>query len=399
MNRTKRKSNRLYLPIPYSLLVLGFVFIFVLIFVLIIDPFLPSSSGDVLGLDRSIKLREYNPGLTVKEFGDNKNFEIDVNGFIQPSRVHDNPDGEIVFLGGSTTACLTVPPLNRFPYKVGRLLEQDSSHKINTYNGGVHGNATLHTTNILINKIIPMKPTMVVMMHNINDLAILIHEESYWNNNKYRSNISYRKKPLKRAVEGIKDLLIPNLYFRLIPYKNMVQQNLTSLLKLFSSKKEKIDQEKTQQNVHALASGAIDEFASSRNPQKDIDEEKTVEEFSRALKVFVEISRIYGIKPVLMTQANLLHETKTDGDKGLYHWAKNWGSVLANDAATLKTENLYRSFNEAIREVALSTNTVLIDLDRKIPKQEKYFFDIVHLSEKGSLLAASVIAGHLVNFL
>ena len=78
MNHTKRKSNRLFLPIPYSLLVLGFVFIFVLIFVLIIDPFLPSSSGDVLGLDRSIKLREYNPGLTVKAFGDNKNFEIDV---------------------------------------------------------------------------------------------------------------------------------------------------------------------------------------------------------------------------------------------------------------------------------------------------------------------------------
>ena len=399
MNHTKRKSNRLFLPIPYSLLVLGFFFIFVLIFVLIIDPFLPSSSGDVLGKDRSIKLRENNPGLTVKAFGENKNFEIDVNGFIQPSRIHDNPDIEIVFIGGSTTACLTVPPLNRFPYKVGRLLEQDSSLKINTYNGGVHGNFTLHSINILVNKIIPTKPAMAVMMHNINDLAILIHEESYWNNNKYRSNISYRKKPLKRAIEGIKDLLIPNLYFRLIPYKNMVQQNITSLLELYSSKEERIDQEKTQQNVNALAIGVIDEFASSRNPQKDIDEEKTVEEFSRALKVFVEISRIYGIKPVLMTQANLLHETKADGDKGLYPWSKNWGSVLVNDAVALKTENLYRSFNETIREVALSTNTVLIDLDREIPKQEKYFGDIVHLSEKGSLLAASVIAGHLVNFL
>lgn len=47
---------------------------------------------------------------------------VDENGFIMPSKIYDQPDMSIVFLGGSTTECLYMDEENRFPYLTGRIL-------------------------------------------------------------------------------------------------------------------------------------------------------------------------------------------------------------------------------------------------------------------------------------
>ena len=81
---------------------------------------------------RYVRLREYRPGLyksrpTPPFLADNPGNEghvrcelsIDAEGFIEPSRVHEQPDVTIAFLGGSTTAIEYVQPQLRFPYLVG----------------------------------------------------------------------------------------------------------------------------------------------------------------------------------------------------------------------------------------------------------------------------------------
>jgi len=103
-------------------------------------------------------------------------FRVDNNGFIVPSAKYQNPDKIIVFLGGSTTECAYVEEENRFPYKVGCLLEKKLGKKINSYNGGTAGNNSMHSLFISISKGLPMNPSVVVMMHNINDLIILLYE-------------------------------------------------------------------------------------------------------------------------------------------------------------------------------------------------------------------------------
>jgi hypothetical protein len=115
-------------------------------------------------------------GLIDKEY----RMEIDDNGFIYPSKIHDHPDVTIVFLGGSTTQCTFVEEENRFPYFTGRLLEA-ATGKVNSYNGGMSGSHSLHSINTLVNKVMPLDPDIVVLMHNINDLGILLYEGTYWN--------------------------------------------------------------------------------------------------------------------------------------------------------------------------------------------------------------------------
>ncbi|MCS6771121.1 MAG: SGNH/GDSL hydrolase family protein [Kiritimatiellae bacterium] len=100
----------------------------------------------------------------------------DENGFIMPSAIHETPDIELVFLGGSTTECLYVDETNRFPYLAGRLLESRTGLRINSYNGGHSGNHSMHSLNVLINKVLPMQPDAVILCHNINDFATLLYE-------------------------------------------------------------------------------------------------------------------------------------------------------------------------------------------------------------------------------
>ena len=116
-------------------------------------------------------------GLVQKPFV----LRVDRQGFIMPSKIHDHPDLTIAFLGGSTTECTYVDEDNRFPYLAGRLLERQTHLKVNSYNAGRSGNNTLHCLNVLLNKVVNLKPDIVVLMENINDLAILMYEKTYWN--------------------------------------------------------------------------------------------------------------------------------------------------------------------------------------------------------------------------
>jgi len=102
-------------------------------------------------------------------------FRTDRNGFIIPSEKHQNPDIVIVFLGGSTTECFFNEEENRFPYKADCLLEQELGKKINSYNAATSGNNSMHSLFVLMSKVLPLKPKAVVMMHNINDLIILLN--------------------------------------------------------------------------------------------------------------------------------------------------------------------------------------------------------------------------------
>lgn len=208
-------------------------------------------------IGRFIKLREHRPNEEkferptrnyIKNLEPNalerKHYRVvtDKHGFIGPSEIHENPDYKIVFLGGSTTECLYMDEQDRFPYQVGRLLEKNLNKKINSYNGGVSANESLHSINILLNKVIPMQPSIVVLMHNINDLVILRSQGSYWYADSLKSHVQTAK----------------NVFTRY-------------------------------------------EFPDNK---KMFDEQTISEEFARNLQTFIAICKIRNITPVLMTQAN-----------------------------------------------------------------------------------------------
>ena len=102
---------------------------------------------------RYINLREILPGVDTVDVPPDRavresdglvqkpyRVRTDSRGFMLPYNRYEKPDLTLVFLGGSTVACIYVEEENRFPYLVGNLLAQKTGKKITSINSGVGGN-------------------------------------------------------------------------------------------------------------------------------------------------------------------------------------------------------------------------------------------------------------------
>jgi hypothetical protein len=289
----------------------------------------------------------------------------DENGFIMPSRVHDQPDLVLAFLGGSTTECRGVPEEHRFPFLAGRRLEEALQIKVNSYNAARSGNNSLHSLNILLHKVMPLHPDIVVMMHNVNDLITLLYEKSYWNHNSSRRVIVEVQPTLVSQVRGffqvLREYTIPNLY---------------RALKELSQRARGPDQ-------------ALDEFRHLRGQKVEIDRTYLLEEFSSNLQMFVDMCWARHIVPVLMTQAN----------RFVAHLdSKTWEEVQILEAQGIRYADfreLYEQFNQAIRDQGAANQVLVVDLDREILPEQRFINDVVHLTERGSKRAAEIISREL----
>ncbi|MCK9377464.1 MAG: GDSL-type esterase/lipase family protein [Syntrophobacterales bacterium] len=324
------------------------------------------------GERRYIRLKEYRPGTrlllafprnhlpyTDNVFTKKYRLDIDQNGFIVPSKVYDRPDKVIAFLGGSTTECMFVDEDHRFPYVVGRRLGQETGAKINSYNGGMSGNNTLNAIDILINKVIPLHPQVVVYMENINDLSTLLYEGTYWNKRTARSPLETLQSK-KLVGKLLKELFIPNL--------NNAYRGLKD----------------------TLSRHGKDEFAGARGKKLAFDQAKMLHDFAANLQTFVCTCKAWGIVPVLMTQANRIADRP---DPVVAAYIGRYGSDTGISYEDFK--KLYDAFNDTIREVGRRDGVMVIDLAREIPPDKKYLYDMVHFNDAGSQLAAKLIAGRL----
>jgi len=272
-------------------------------------------------------------------------FRVNERGYIQPSHQFDKPDVTIAFLGGSTTECLAVDEPLRFPAVVSTLLAQRGL-QVNTLNGARSLTTTHDALNILINHVIEDRPDVVIFMEALSDIGVLSHDGSY------HSRMS-----------------VPPSFS---PILTWTLQRTSSLSHI---------------------AGAIRAAATLRRgppaiqPVGDALPRKTgkpvpVEEFAKRLRAFIRVSKAFGITPVLMTQpfANMRNNVTPD-------WA---------DAAQQHV------FNDATRKVGLEEDVVVIDLARhfveSVPDRDKpmaYFYDGIHVTDRGSQEEAAYIAQRL----
>lgn len=321
------------------------------------------------GRDRHIRLRECNPGSsgvqipTERDIAESDVLEkkeypisVDKDGFIEPSGVNESPDIKIVFLGGSTTASLFVSEDKRFPPLVGRMLQDKTGKKVNTYNSGVPGSNSLNSLDILLNKVVPMKPDVVVMMHNINDLNILLYEGTYWNENRSRSPIEHRGR--NKGLKGFFRVHLPNLY-KFISFSIKGRDN--------------------------------DEFSHIRGTQITIERQKIVGDIVKNLQAFIYLCRIYRIEPVLMTQSSRFTSQPDEYvQKIAVKMKKDFGIEYDDYYLT------YFTINQAIKAIGAREGVMVIDLAKQIPPTKDYLYDTVHFNDKGSATVADIITAALL---
>ena len=105
--------------------------------------------------------------------------------------------------------------------------------------------------------------------------------------------------------------------------------------------------------------------------------------------MFVDMCWDRGITPVLMTQANRL-VAHLDPD--------TWTEVKVLEAQGIsyaEFREMYKQFNQTIRDLGVANEVLVVDLDREILPERRFIHDPVHLTERGSKLAAKIISREL----
>ena len=305
------------------------------------------------------KQDEYYDTLVTKKYL----MRIDNDGFIEPSKKYANPDMSIVFLGGSTTECRYVDEEHRFPYLVGVLLEQQTGIKINSYNAARSGNHSLNSLDILLNKVFPIKPDIVVMLENINDLTILLYESSYWNRNSSRSVIFDINKEIDaNFFKMIRDRYIPNLAMAMHKFDN-------SLRLLWKPNKKRSD-----------------EFAKIRGKHLIVDKSAMIDQFEMNLQSFIYLCKARNIIPVIMTMPSRFKEKP---DQIILDAFNNPPLNYS------QFKQIFDLFNKSILKKAQENNIMVIDLAKEIPQENEFMYDIVHYTDKGARKIADIISDRL----
>jgi lysophospholipase L1-like esterase len=360
-----------------------------LVLLILADPFIEIKNRRN-PVKRSVLLKEFTPfesynvepsdsyllgtdGLKKKEY----KVRTDNDGYLIGSNQSDIDTSkvDIIFFGGSTTACLFVEEDSRFPFLVQeKLVKQTTSQKIKVLNAGVSGNNTLHSLINFIAKGIKLKPTTVILMHNVNDLVLLSKTGSYWNAPETKSIVQIIqtssnptvKEKIIHFFKEIKDLLIPNFYEK-------TRIMFIDFLSKFKSHNE-------------LSLELEDEFENFRNLKKpDFSENQIL--YKQMLLSFINVAKANNINVVLMTQFNRFKPEDNFVRKDYNRYYNNL------DYDTFCT--YYSKFNQIIRELSKTEKVPLIDLDAKIPKSNKFLFDAVHLNTEGSQLVGDVISDQL----
>jgi hypothetical protein len=114
-----------------------------------------------------------------------------------------------------------------------------------------------------------------------------------------------------------------------------------------------------------------------------------IEATSASVKTFVSNSRNWGIEPILMTQFSRFY---ADDLEIRYEYERSSQQLRFEEYV-----NLFREGNNIVRNIAKSEGVLLIDLEAEIPARPEFIYDSMHLTSKGSELAAKIISEKLRN--
>ena len=220
------------------------------------------------------------------------------------------------------------------------MIENYYKIKINSFNAARSKNNSIHSLNLLINKILAEKPDFVFINHSVNDQHIFnLGSRYYWNSDNDRQIIIYPNKDFtyfQKIKVKIKNYF-PGLYFKYLVIKNN-----------YSNK-----------NVKEIKS----------NWDK-LGKNSDLEEYVNINKIFISLAEIYDFKLVFLTQPS---NFKINTDR--YNLQKQY------------VEKLYKFLKNG-----KSNNYYLIDLYSEMSNKEQYFYDTVHLNIKGNIKVSENIS-------
>jgi lysophospholipase L1-like esterase len=296
-------------------------------------------------------------------------------GFRGPELPADFSRGlTLVTVGGSTTECFDLAEDKTWSYVLGVRLQRDFTH-IWLNNAGLSGNSTFGHYILMQDYLVKLQPKVVIFLVGINDVGIRgerdfderIHGLNFRSLERFLASAAVHSELATAAL---------NLYRFYFPKSTMINNQ---------NDPQETDYKKLPPfEVSAKAQAAI---------IKD-HQEHYLGPYKKRLEKLITICREHQIIPVFLTQP-VLYGTSVDPSTGV-----NLGhKFVAKDMNGATAWEVLELYNDVTRQVGREQGVLVIDLAREMPKDSRYYFDLMHYTNAGADKVADIIDAQLTPFL
>jgi lysophospholipase L1-like esterase len=296
-------------------------------------------------------------------------------GFRGPEPPVDfSKDLTIVTVGGSTTECLDLDDTKTWPHDLDVELQPHFKH-LWLNNAGLSGNSTFGHSILLQDYLVKLKPKVVVFLVGINDVGL--HSERDFDERIHKPNYRSLERTLATlAVHSELAAAALNLYRYYFPKSSMINNQTVH-----------------QETVYSK----LPDFTVSAQQQAAIlqdHREHYLGDYKKRLERLVAICRQHHMLPVLVTQP-VLYGMSVDPASGV-NLAHKFVATGMDGATAWKVLELY---NAVTRQVGKEHGLLVIDLARELPKDSRYYYDLMHYTNVGAQKVAALIGAQLTPFL
>ncbi|MHB9073736.1 MAG: SGNH/GDSL hydrolase family protein [Desulfobaccales bacterium] len=283
-------------------------------------------------------------------------------------------DLTIITVGGSTTECFDLAEDKTWPYDLGAKLKPDFSH-LWLNNAGLSGNSTFGHYILMQDYLVKLQPKVVLFLVGINDVGLQserdfderIHEINFRSLERFLASAAVHSELATAAL---------NLYRFYFPKSVMINNQ--------NDPQETDFKKLLPFTVSPEAQAAI---------IKD-HQDHYVGPYRQRLEKLIAICREHNIIPVLLTQP-VLYGNNVDSTTGVDLGHK----FVAKDMDGATGWQVLELYNDVTRQVGRDQDVLVIDLARDMPKDSRYYFDLMHYTNVGADKLADLIAAQLTPFL
>ena len=282
---------------------------------------------------------------------------------------------KIITVGGSTTQSVYIPDGKTW-IDILDLKLKNKYNNIWLNNAGLSGHSTFGHIIFMEDYIVSLKPDIVIFLLGANDLE--------------------RKDPLdfRREQEfGFFDTSSYVNFIKTLLYRSELVGLLINLKRAYSAHRANITHGlgyDLTQETHVVIS---DEF----RLEKIRRQKPYLQGYKDRLLELIEISRNNNITPIFITQPVLVGN-QIDPTTGVdLSSIKGFMTVYPTDGRL--AWELLELYNDITREVGVENNVHVIDLAKEMPKDSKYYRDLLHFTIEGSEKIAEIVSIPLLEIL
>ena len=285
--------------------------------------------------------------------------------------VRPKPDDEwrIFTVGGSTMECIILDDSRDLSRVLQETLDDpDSGRRTRVYNAGKSGDRSYDHLAMTAHRLAHLEPDVIVVFAGTNDLFAGLFATDYL----HLEPRQLTNRDLLKYLAG-ESQLYRRLYAAARRFRRRTAREIQETIEFETNTAQKAELQRSFAPI-------------DRPPRVDLDA------YATNLKSIIAVARAAGARTVLMTQATTWNST-IDPDAAAWHWMRLRQGGTYNERVM---DAALESYNDVMRELAISENVELVDLARLLPKSLEFFYDDMHFNDAGARVTAEALAAQLV---